>query len=212
MTIRDRLFLESKAWAQEKLSLDNEYFHRLANMHNPEILWIGSSDSLLPILDVTNTDPGEILVYRNIGSQVREDDLGLMTLIEDFVEGEQMKYIILCGYSHCSGIRDVLLGKQKPHVRSWLKSVFHLYEENRGQFEGLDFAAREKKLSEMNVRLQLEHLSQLECIQRAWDKGDRPKLFGWYFDLNTGSFHEVSSMENNHRPVASTPLEGRVKS
>ena len=48
MTSKEKMFLESKAWALEKLSLDKTYFERLAGMHSPDILWIGSIDSLVP--------------------------------------------------------------------------------------------------------------------------------------------------------------------
>ena len=42
MTSKEKMFLESKAWALETQSLDKVYFERLSGMHTPEILWIGS--------------------------------------------------------------------------------------------------------------------------------------------------------------------------
>ncbi|MFM8432216.1 MAG: carbonic anhydrase, partial [Bacteroidota bacterium] len=40
-----KLLLENKAWAQEKVLDDPEYFSRLALIQKPEFLWIGCSDS-----------------------------------------------------------------------------------------------------------------------------------------------------------------------
>ena len=62
MTSKERMFLESKAWALEKLSLDKAYFERLAGMHAPKILWIGFIDSFVPFREVINANPGDILV------------------------------------------------------------------------------------------------------------------------------------------------------
>ena len=124
MTSKEKMFLESKAWALEKLSLDKTYFDRLAGMHSPDILWIGSIDSLVPVRELINADPGEVLVYRNMGAQVREDDISLMATIQDAVEVSKVEYIVVCGYSHCSGIQDVVLGSDdRPFVKRWLDDL-----------------------------------------------------------------------------------------
>ena len=62
MTMKERILLESKAWTKEKLSLDAKYLQRLVESADPEILWIGSADSMIPGREVTNCEPGEILV------------------------------------------------------------------------------------------------------------------------------------------------------
>ena len=200
MTSKEKMFLESKAWALEKLSLDKNYFERLAGMHSPDILWIGSIDSLVPFRELINADPGDVLVYRNMGVQVREDDISLMATIQDAVEVSKVKYIVVCGYSHCSGIQDVVLGSEdRPFVKRWLGDLHHLYQNRSEEFQDLDFDQRTKWLCELNIRAQIIKLSQLEVIQKAWEKGNYPILLGWYFDLNTGGLKEIFSMEANYR-------------
>ena len=200
MTSKEKLFLESKAWALEKLSLDKSYFERLSGMHSPDILWIGSIDSLVPVRELINADPGDVLVYRNMGGLVREDDISLMATIQDAVEVSKVEYIVVCGYSHCSGIQDVVLGSDdRPFVKRWLDNLRYLYENRREEFEDMDFEQRTKRLCELNIRAQIIKLSQLEVIQKAWKKGDYPILLGWYFDLNTGALKEIFSMESNYK-------------
>jgi carbonic anhydrase len=41
----DKLLLENKAWAQERIQEDPDFFKRLAALQTPEFLWIGCSDS-----------------------------------------------------------------------------------------------------------------------------------------------------------------------
>lgn len=200
MTQKEKIFLESKAWAMEKLSLDKTYFERLAGLHSPEILWLGSVDSLVPVRALINADPGEVMVYRNLGCQVRKDDLSLMATIQDAVEMSRVKYIVVCGYSHCSGIQDVISGNdQRPFVRQWLEELHVLYDSYSEELLDLDLEQRSRRLAELNIRAQVIKLSQLEIIRQAWDKNEGPALFGWYFDLDSGALTEVFSMEPNSR-------------
>lgn len=199
MTTKEKMFLESKAWALEKLSLDKNYFKRLSGSHKPDILWIGSIDSLVPIRELINAEPGTVLVYRNMGVQVRFDDLSLMATIQDAVEVSKVDYIVVCGYSHCSGIDDVILGSNdRPYVKRWLEELHTLYESNIEEFHELDFRQRTKLLCEMNIKEQIVNLSQLEVIQKSWERNDKPVLLGWYFDLDNGGLKEIFSMEANY--------------
>jgi carbonic anhydrase len=199
MTTKEKMFLESKAWALEKLSLDKNYFKRLSGLHTPDILWIGSIDSLVPIRELINAEPGDVLVYRNMGVQVRFDDLSLMATIQDAVEVSKVDFIVVCGYSHCSGIEDVILGSNdRPYVKRWLEELHALYESNIDEFQDMDFHQRTKLLCEMNIKEQIVNLSQLEVIQKSWERNDRPVLLGWYFDLDNGALKEIFSMEANY--------------
>jgi carbonic anhydrase len=200
MTIKEKMLLESKAWALEKLNLDKGYFERLSSMHTPNILWIGSSDSLIPVRELTNTEPGEILVYRNMASQVRADDISFMATLEDAIEISRVEYIIICGYSHCGGIRDVILGTDdRLHVKKWMTGLQELYENNEEELQDLDFDKKEKRLCELNIKEQILNLSRLEMVQKAWEKSNSPILLGWYFDLTDGSIKEIFSMESNYK-------------
>ncbi|MFY7963532.1 MAG: carbonic anhydrase, partial [Chitinophagaceae bacterium] len=71
----EKLLLENKAWAGEKLEDDPEYFSRLVDIQTPEFLWIGCSDSRVPADSLTGTQPGEIFVHRNIANMVVHTDL-----------------------------------------------------------------------------------------------------------------------------------------
>ena len=53
----EKLLLENKAWAAEKVDEDPQYFARLADIQKPEFLWIGCSDSRVPANEITNTQP-----------------------------------------------------------------------------------------------------------------------------------------------------------
>ncbi|HTF31814.1 MAG TPA: carbonic anhydrase, partial [Flavitalea sp.] len=93
----EKLLLENKAWAAEKLEDDPDYFGRLAHVQTPEFLWIGCSDSRVPANEVTGTQPGEIFVHRNIANMVIEDDLNVLSVLEYAVSHLKVQHIIVCG-------------------------------------------------------------------------------------------------------------------
>jgi len=116
------------------------------------------------------------------------------------VEISKVEYIVVCGYSHCSGIQDVVLGNDdRPYVKRWLGDLHDLYENRSDEFQDMDFEQRTKRLCELNIRAQIIKLSQLDVIQKAWEKGNDPILLGWYFDLNIGALKEIFSMESNYK-------------
>jgi carbonic anhydrase len=202
MTTKEKILLESKVWVKEKLTLDKDYFKRLSSMHSPKILWIDSTDSLVPVQEIANTEPGEILVYRNMGNLVKERDLSLMALLEDSLEMAHIQYIVVCGYSHCTSLREIINGTERPLTREWLIDLRGLYALHQDELDPLPFDQKERRLAEININQQLINLSRLEIIKKAWEKSDFPKLYGWYFDLDTGGFTEIASFEKNNTPTS----------
>lgn len=194
MTTRDRIILESKAWVLEKLKLDKQYFNRLQRPHHPEVLWIGSADSLVPVREITNTEPGEIIVYENLGNIVSSEDESLLAVLEDAIEIERVDNIIVCGYSHCSSIRHVLHGTKLPRVRTWLAELFELYDLNRAELDALNEEQRAIRLTELNIIRQVENLSKLSIVQKACAEHSCPNIYGWLFNMHTGEFKEVINL------------------
>ena len=95
MKTYEKLLLENKAWAKEKVVEDPEYFNRLAHIQSPEFLWIGCSDSRVPANEITGTQPGEIFVHRNIANMVIHTDLNLLSVFEFAVTHLKVKHVIV---------------------------------------------------------------------------------------------------------------------
>lgn len=195
MTIRERILLESKVWKFEKQGIHSQYFRSLATLPKPSILWIDSSDNLISVRELTNTDPGEILVHRNLASQVRTDDTSLLATLEQAVQVHGVEYIVVCGYSHCGGIRDVVNESDTPpHVDVWLQDLRAMYNQSVRGMINLTPRQKEKLLCEINIQQQIINLSRMQVVQQAWAEGRSLTLLGWYFDLSNGSIQEIFSM------------------
>jgi carbonic anhydrase len=131
-----------------------------------------------------------------VGNLVKENDLSLMALLQDALEVSKIKYIIVCGYSHCSSLREVIQGTEKPLLREWLVDLRAIYELHHKELDPLPYEQKEQRLAELNIEQQIKNLGKLELIQKAWKQGAYPKLYGWYFDLNTGLFNEITKIDS----------------
>ena len=101
----EKLLQENKAWAEEMLDDDPDFFNRLSSIQTPEFLWIGCSDSRVPADRITGTQPGEIFVHRNIANMVVHTDVNLLSVLDFAVNYLEIKHVIVCGHYGCGGIK-----------------------------------------------------------------------------------------------------------
>jgi len=192
----EKLLLENKAWASEKVSEDPAYFKRLADVQSPEFLWIGCSDSRVPANQITDTDPGEIFVHRNVANLVINTDVNVLSVLDYAVNQLKVKHIIVCGHYGCGGVKAAMTKTDyKPVLNMWLRNIKDVY---RLHFKELDNIGDEElrcdRLVELNVQEQVYNLAKTSIIQRAWKQEMRPDLHGWVYGLKDGMIKPVYEM------------------
>src|SRR5690606_40902028 len=62
------------------LELNPDFFKELDAGQNPELLYIGCSDSRVTAEDLMGLGPGEVFVHRNIANMVISIDLNVMSV------------------------------------------------------------------------------------------------------------------------------------
>jgi carbonic anhydrase len=197
MKTYEKLLLENKAWAKEKVEDDPEYFHRLSLLQKPEFLWIGCSDSRVPANEITNTQPGEIFVHRNIANMVVHTDVNLLSVLDYAVTHLKVKHVIVCGHYGCGGIKAAMTNHDyKQVLNMWLRNIKDVYRLHREELENIaDEEVRTDRLVELNVVEQVMHLAKTSIIQRAWRNEDRPDIHGWVYGLKDGLIKPVFEMK-----------------
>ena len=113
MTPYEKLLLENKAWAQEMIEEDADYFNRLSKLQTPEFLWIGCSDSRVPADKITGTQPGEIFVHRNVANLVIHTDVNLLSVLDYAVNHLKVNHVIVCGHYGCGALRVLPAGQRQ---------------------------------------------------------------------------------------------------
>jgi len=196
MKIYEKLLLENKAWASEKVIDDPEFFHRLEHIQSPEFLWIGCSDSRVPANEITGTQPGEIFVHRNIANMVVHTDLNLLAVLQYAVDYLGVKHIIVCGHYGCGGVKAAMTNHNFGIINKWLRNIKDVYRIHRDEINQISKEElRLNKLIELNVKEQVLNLAKTSIVQKAWQKDKRPHLHGWVYGLNNGIINPIFEME-----------------
>lgn len=183
----EKLLLENKAWAQDKLEENPDYFKKLAALQTPEYLWIGCSDSRVPANEVTGTAPGEIFVHRNIANMVVHTDINLLSVLTYAVDVLEVKHIIVCGHYGCGGVKAAMGNDYLPLINNWLRNIKDVYKTNRAEIQSIQDEEKQfDRLVELNVLEQVHHLAETNIVQGAWKKRDMPLIHGWVYGLNNG--------------------------
>lgn len=195
MNSYERLLLENKAWAQEKLADDPDYFNRLVHVQSPEFLWIGCSDSRVPANEITGTQPGEIFVHRNIANMVVHTDLNLLSVLEYAVHVLKVKHIIVCGHYGCGGVKAALTNHNFGIINKWIRNIKDVHRFHREEIDSIkNEEVQLNRMIELNVQEQVLNLAKTSIIQKSWRERQAPDLHGWVYGLQDGLVKPIYEM------------------
>jgi carbonic anhydrase len=188
-----KLLTNNKAWADARVKDDPDFFNRLAGLQTPEFLWIGCSDSRVPANQITDTQPGEIFVHRNIANVVVHTDVNLSAVLDYAVNILKVKHVIVCGHYGCGGVRAAMTRTDfKPILNKWLRNIKDVYRFHQDELDAIpDIEQRADRLVELNVREQVLNLAKMSTIQKAWKNEQRPHLHGWAYGLKDGYINPI---------------------
>lgn len=186
MNTLKHLFENNLAWAESKKKEDPEFFSRLSKQQSPEILWIGCSDSRVPANQITNLQPGEVFVHRNIANVVVHTDLNCLSVIQFAVDVLKVKHIIVCGHYGCGGIQAALENQEHGLIDNWLRHIKDVIRFNEEQFEGLEHDQKLELLCELNVKEQVKNIASTTIVQNAWNEGKELSIHGWIYSIENG--------------------------
>lgn len=198
MKLYEKLLLENKAWAAETVETDPDFFKRLENIQRPDFLWIGCNDSRVPANQITNTQPGEIFVHRNIANMVVHTDLNLLSVLEYAVVHLKVKHIIVCGHYGCGGVKAAMTQHNFGIINKWLRNIKDVYRFHREEIDAItDEDQKTNRLVELNVIEGVMNLAKTSIIQKAWKYNQQPHLHGWVYGLKDGLINPVFEMPAN---------------
>ncbi len=174
-------------------------FEQLSLGQHPRILFITCSDSRIDPNLITQTEPGELFIIRNVGNIIPPYGAttgGEGAAIEYAIEALGIKHVIVCGHSHCGAIKGLLqLGKlteQMPLVYEWLKyaeATRRIIKENYQEYEGEELL---NAAIEENVITQIENLRTYPVIHSKLYSGQLD-LHAWVYKIESGGVFVYST-------------------
>jgi carbonic anhydrase len=186
------VFENNDKWIKEKLATNSNYFDDLGKGQNPELLYIGCSDSRVTAEDLMGAQPGEVFVHRNIANMVISIDLNVMSVLNYAVEHLKVNHIVVCGHYACGGVKAAMQSADLGILNPWLRNIRDVYRIHRNQLNAIeDEEKKYDRLVELNVQEQCVNLIKTAAVQKAYrDRG--LKVHGWVFDVHTGKLIDLN--------------------
>ncbi|AHC73840.1 carbonic anhydrase [Candidatus Endolissoclinum faulkneri L5] len=187
-----RIIDRNRQWATRIKTADPSYFDQNSLQQTPDILWIGCSDSRLPVNQILDLPSGEVFVHRNIANLIVPSDLNCLSVIQFAVEVLGIINILVCGHYGCGGIRAAMAGNNNNLIDNWLNHIrlvhrLHVRElpENMLQEKALE------QLAEFNVIEQVDNLCHTTIVQNAWSNSINLQVYGLMYDMRNGILSEL---------------------
>lgn len=177
----------NKKWVESQLALDKDFFNDLAKGQNPQLLWIGCSDSRVPANEIVGGKPGDVFVHRNIANMVVHSDMNMLSVLDYAVNVLKVKHVIVCGHYGCGGVKAAMGNDSIGIIDNWIrhiKDVYRLHDEYLNSI--VDEKERFNAFVELNVKEQVFDLAKTSIVQAAWRNGQNLTLHGWAYGLNSG--------------------------
>jgi carbonic anhydrase len=177
---------------------EREHYTVLAKEQRPTVLWIGCSDSRVPVNTITQTKAGEVFVHRNVANIVATNDWNLSAVLEFSINHLNIPDIVVCGHYGCGGINALENeSADDKYIPVWLINAYKAKERVDEKLRALHIDIEPEKrlhlIVEENVRLQLEHLQEYPFIRKAM-REQQVNIHGWVYDMNTG---EIKILQKN---------------
>ena len=186
------VFKNNQAWIEQKLEGDSGYFDRLGSGQNPDLLYIGCSDSRVSAEELMGAEPGEIFVHRNIANMVISIDLNAMSVINYAVKYLKVSKIVVCGHYGCGGVQAALQSADMGILNPWLRNIRDVYRIHKNELNKIESEQdRYKRLVELNVQEQCVNLIKTAAVQKAYRERGL-KVYGWVFDVHTGKLIDLA--------------------
>ncbi len=190
-----------------------DLFEHLSHGQNPEVLFITCSDSRIDPFLITQSQPGDLFVIRNIGNII--PPYGSLNkaegaAIEYAVQALGINDIVVCGHSHCGAMKGLLqignLAQQMPLVYDWLK---HYAEPTRrlvlDNYKDYPSDKLLKITIEQNVLTQIENLETHPIIRSRLHSGQLT-LHAWIYEIESGEVFAYDANIGQFKTLENLPF------
>jgi carbonic anhydrase len=157
----------------------------------PHTLFVACADSRIDPELITQSQPGELFVLRNIGNLIPaygEMMGGVSAVVEYAVSLLKVKHIVVCGHADCGAMKGLLAPDSltpMPAVKNWLKNAAAAM--SVAEALGEDQEERPKlmrRVTEQNVLLQIQHLRTHPSVAAAMAR-EELTISGWVYEIGT---------------------------
>ena len=197
-----------KDWQNDIFLKKKKHFERLAKEgQSPKYIVISCVDSRVDPNSIFKSEPGELLVHRNIANIVPPYDYitehsGTIAAIEFGITVLNIKNIIIMGHSGCGGIKN---GYQmckddgfntNSSISNWLNLLKPAYKK-------IDSSRDEdsiKELEKISIKTSLENLKSYPFIQERINNKEI-NIYGSWINIGSGQIETLNFNTASFQPL-----------
>mmetsp|Transcript_24535 Transcript_24535/g.48026 ORF Transcript_24535/g.48026 Transcript_24535/m.48026 type:complete len:378 (-) Transcript_24535:278-1411(-) len=195
----DELFAGNKKWSENMMSNKPELMEKLGSMQEPKIMYIGCADSRVPENTISNMDPGEIFVVRNVANQVQLYDNSVMSALQFGVGALGVEDIIVAGHYGCGGVKASMANNDHgAPLEQWISSIRDVYRLHQKDLDSIaDPQERTERLIQLNTVEQCLNVLRAGPVQKRRMEtmnqpgGPIPRVHACVYDPATGKLTDM---------------------
>lgn len=194
----------------------SDLYRRLAREGQaPKVLMIGCSDSRVDPAIVTQAEPGDLFIVRNVAALVPPYEVdgrikGTSSAIEFAVRGLGVEHIIVMGHAQCGGVQALAApgcpkNRRFEFLSDWMRVAAPARAAVDAVRPGLPVPKRQRLLEEATVMVSIGNLLGFPWIMQGV-RDRRLTLHGWYFDLVSGRLLAHDMKCGRFLPIEEEPI------
>lgn len=179
----------------EHYETDDGLYQRLTrDGQSPRVMVIACCDSRVDPAIITDCNPGDLFVVRNVANLVPPYETGghyhgTSAALEFAVRCLHVQDVIVLGHSRCGGIRALIAGIQGADgLGQFIAPWMAIAAEARALLptvQGEPDAALTRQCEQGAIRISLRNLLSFQWVQQRVQAGNL-RIHGWYFDMEQG--------------------------
>lgn len=181
-------------------------FDRLTKQgQSPKTIVVGCCDSRVDPAIVTDCDPGDLFIIRNVANLVPPFETsgnyhGTSAALEFGVRNLEVEDIIVLGHAQCGGIRALMSTRpgaepQEGFISGWMKVASNARNRVLSRMHGEPLEKQARACEQEAILVSLDNLLTFPWIlERVAQK--KLALHGWYFDMEHGELLRYNPNSN----------------
>lgn len=173
---------------------DRALFERLARQgQSPKVMVIACCDSRVDPAIITDCDPGDLFVVRNVANLVPPCEEGggyhgTSAALEFAIRYLRVEHVIVMGHARCGGIAALISDPGAgawQFVAPWMSIARQARERVVASMPDASTSEQAAACERMAIRSSLKNLITFPFVREAVSS-ERVTLHGWYFDIENG--------------------------
>ncbi len=200
MSTIDRLLAGFRSFRTHYYERRPQLFETLQHGQNPEVMVIACSDSRVDPAVLTQSEPGELFVVRNVANIVppfKPDGFhhGTSAALEFAVRDLGVSHIIILGHSQCGGIQGLVRGlgeegSKRDFIEPWMSVVAGACAHHVAAGKDDTGHRNLREVEQASIRISTANLMTYPWIREKVERKELG-LYGWWFELDAGKLWTV---------------------